>query len=359
MIELLNLYEMNKKLLILCTALGAFSFANGQSLQSENFNSLTLGNVGTDITGATAGQSGLFTFASNGTAPTTSTNAANSLFQIVSSGNASKGMSITGPNGNAGSAFVWKSGLATSWTGRTAGNNIIEVEVDVYLGALSTSVNKHGIRIFDAAGTKTLVGFQVNTATGELQLIAYSTPTANPVGNYSYALVAAPGVILPPNSWSRIGISYNKTTNACTIKGPGVPANTILAGSSANADPDEVDFVVTSGHSTTIPNTAAGTIIFDNLTVKASATDTLLGNDNFTTNGLTVTMYPNPASDILNIQSETEVLTKVSITDLNGRVVKEVSNNLSQISLENLAKGIYMVTIESATAKKVEKLIVE
>ncbi len=86
-------------------------------------------------------------------------------------------------------------------------------------------------------------------------------------------------------------------------------------------------------------------------------TATTLSADSFTLTGVKV--YPNPAKDILNIQSDIEVLTKVSITDLNGRVVKEVSNNLSQISLSGLAKGIYMVTIESATAKKVEKLIVE
>lgn len=83
----------------------------------------------------------------------------------------------------------------------------------------------------------------------------------------------------------------------------------------------------------------------------------VLSSSSFTLTGVKV--YPNPAKDVLNIQSDIEVLTKVSITDLNGRVVKEVSNNLSQISLSGLAKGIYMVTIESATAKKVEKLIVE
>lgn len=72
-----------------------------------------------------------------------------------------------------------------------------------------------------------------------------------------------------------------------------------------------------------------------------------------------VKMYPNPTKDILYIQSTNEELTKISITDLNGRIVKEVTNNLNQISLEELAKGMYMVTIESATAKKIEKLIVE
>lgn len=82
-----------------------------------------------------------------------------------------------------------------------------------------------------------------------------------------------------------------------------------------------------------------------------------LSADSFTLSG--VKMYPNPATDVLNIQSDVEELTKVSITDLNGRVVKTVSNNLSQISLGDLSKGMYLVTIESATAKKVEKLIIE
>jgi hypothetical protein len=95
-------------------------------------------------------------------------------------------------------------------------------------------------------------------------------------------------------------------------------------------------------------------MFLDNIKVAAATT---LSADTFSLSG--VKIYPNPAKDVLNIESSTEVLTKVSITDLNGRVVKEVSNNLSQISLGNLAKGIYMVTIESATAKKVERLIVE
>jgi hypothetical protein len=96
----------------------------------------------------------------------------------------------------------------------------------------------------------------------------------------------------------------------------------------------------------------ADTLSIDDILIQGT-----LSSDSFSLNG--VKMYPNPATNVLNIQSGTETLTKVSITDLNGRVVKEVSNNLSQISLGNLAKGIYMVTIESATAKKVEKLIVE
>ena len=72
-----------KKLLLLFISLTASSLFS-QAINSENFNSLAIGNVGSVITGTSAGAGGLYTYASNGTAPTTATNAANTNFQIVS-----------------------------------------------------------------------------------------------------------------------------------------------------------------------------------------------------------------------------------------------------------------------------------
>lgn len=95
----------------------------------------------------------------------------------------------------------------------------------------------------------------------------------------------------------------------------------------------------------------------DSLSIDDVVVSGTLSSNTFELAGVRV--YPNPAKSFLNIQSDIEALTRVSIADLNGRVVKEVTNNLSQISLGNFAKGMYMVTIESATAKKVEKLIIE
>jgi hypothetical protein len=207
---------MKKKLLFLAFSISGL--ASSQVLQSDNFNNLTIGNVGTSFAGTTAGQSGFFTEASNGTAPTTSSNAATTNFQIVASGNStSNGLSIVGPNGDKGSRFMWKDGLPAAWTSRTSGNNIIEVEVDINPGTRGVSRNLFGVRIYNADYSKTLAGFQVNAATGELFLVAYSTPGTNPVGNYSYNLAASPGVQLPENTWSRVGISYNYTTGEVLI----------------------------------------------------------------------------------------------------------------------------------------------
>jgi len=69
---------MKKTLLIAGLLLSSYFTVNAQVLQSENFNALTVGNIGTDITGMTAGQGGFFTQSSAG-----GTNAAASNFQIV------------------------------------------------------------------------------------------------------------------------------------------------------------------------------------------------------------------------------------------------------------------------------------
>ena len=117
---------MKKILLTLAFASSTIAFA--QTLQSENFNGLTIGNVGTDFVGTAAGQGGFLTSSSNGTAPTTSNNAAVTNYQIIAGGNnSSKGLQFISPNGDKGSRVMAKPGLDVAWGARTPGNNIIEL----------------------------------------------------------------------------------------------------------------------------------------------------------------------------------------------------------------------------------------
>ena len=353
---------MKKTLLFSLLLSSAFSFA--QVLQSENFNALTIGNVGTDITGTTAGQGSWLTLSGNGTAPTTSTNANNSNFQIVASGNSgTNGFRLQGPNGDKGSSFMWKDGLPTAWAARTAGNNIIEVEVDINPGTRGASRNVFGIYIYNSDYTRTLSGFQVNSATGELSLVAYSTPSGNPVGNYSYSLAAAPGVLLPENTWSRVGISYNRATGRANINTSVITGGSLgVNGSSPSTDPVEVDLFAFSGHTPSVPNTSSTTMIFDNFVVRASNTDTLLNTTLVESTVSTVSVYPNPANDIINVSiinsNGTVAVKKASITDINGRIIKNltsVANN--QINVSDLNSGIYFLNIETNEGSTVKKFI--
>jgi hypothetical protein len=355
-----------KKLLLLITLSLSFQFIDAQVLMNDDFNSLNTGNVSTEITGSVAGQGGYFLFSSNGgtaTSPTTSTNAGVSNSQIVATGNASKGILLEGPNGNFGSRFVWKDGLPALWSARTANNNIIELEIDINPGAgTTTSKNVFGVYIYNAAFDKVLVGFTVSAATRELFLVCYSTPAPDPADNWSYSLAAAPGIQLPANTFSRIGISYNLTTGQARIKAPGIAAAGLtLAGSSAGTAPAEIDFLSFSGSTTAAPNTLSTTMVMDNLTVRASATDTLLDNATFESETTIFSVSPNPAKDLITISNTENIsVNSISITDLNGRIVKQNTySNVTnvQVNISDLSSGVYMMNITSDKGSVTKKII--
>jgi hypothetical protein len=353
-----------KKLLLSLTFIGGVFTLSAQELQSENFNTLTIGNLAADFTGVTPGQDSFYLFASNGAAPTTTSNTDATVAQIVAGGNGSLGLQLTGPNGDKGSRYVWKNGLGAVWSARTTGNEIIELEIDINPGAgTSTSRNTFGAYIFDATGAKVLAGFFVRASTREVFFVAYSTPTGNPVGNYNYPLAAAPGIQLPANTFSRIGISYDKETGWAMIKGPGIDEDGlgVLTTTSLSDEPGEVDIVAFSGHVPATPNTSAASMIFDNLVVRASETDTLLGLDKSIVSNDLFVVYPNPVNDVvgislLNNNLEIEI-NKVTVSDVNGRIVKEFNSNLNQLNVSDLNSGVYFLNIETENGKATKKIV--
>lgn len=345
---------MKKTLLSL--ALIATSFSFSQVLQTENFNGLTIGNVGTDITGATAGQGSWLTFSSNGTAPTTSTNALNTNFQIVSNGNtSSNGLLLQGPNGDKGSRFMWKNGLPTAWAARTSGNNIIEVEYDFYTGSATTSTAQSGVRLYgtDGASSRVLCGYVYNSNTRILQGVAYLN-NAGTFGTFLITLQTG-GLVLNADTWYRVGFGYDTTTGEPYWKfdsNPSVSVNP--ANFSGPFPPVEVDFVM----GVTAANTVSANIIFDNFVAKASNADTLLSIEETTIADNSFAIYPNPTSNVLNISNTNNYEIKnISVVDINGRVVKNESGAMTQINVSDLNSGVYFVTIEAAEGKTTKKFI--
>ena len=66
-----------------------------------------------------------------------------------------------------------------------------------------------------------------------------------------------------------------------------------------------------------------------------------------------ITIYPNPATDILNIDVIKNV--SVSIIDMTGKII--LQSNQKHIDVSGLAKGIYSVVIISGNNKVVKKLV--
>ena len=61
---------------------------------------------------------------------------------------------------------------------------------------------------------------------------------------------------------------------------------------------------------------------------------------------------------MLNISNTNNVEIKnISVTDINGRVVKNETGSLTQINVSDLNAGVYFVTIEAAEGKTTKKFI--
>lgn len=76
--------------------------------------------------------------------------------------------------------------------------------------------------------------------------------------------------------------------------------------------------------------------------------------------GTTIQVFPNPTSDILNVNYNSPLILKQSILSMTGQVLLE-QHNSNFLDLSNLSEGIYLLQIESmqSDAKMVEKIVVK
>ena len=367
--------QFMKRILLSIFAFTSIFDASSQILQSENFDALPVGPVGTDATG-TIPTNNYYTLSTNydldPIAPTTGTNASAANFQIVNVGGANGNvLQIEGTNGDKGRRNIWQGGLADQWAFRDPAHDKIQVDFDLFTSAGGgASNNTKGMYIYDSAtdgaSLKILGGFVFNTKTRILQGIGYYTSPTAPIANYGFFLGAAnTNITLPPNEWVRLTVSFNKSTGQIIWKGPGFLGQT--GGAAAGLDPDKVAFVSRSGsvpaNGTTaaIVNAAASTEgLFDNLLVIATNTDLLEVNEIAAT-AYAVTAFPNPARDFINVTgSDTNAITSVMLTDLNGRIVRsETYDNESNIdmNISDLSNGIYLMKISTENGSSIQKII--
>ncbi|WP_292008947.1 T9SS type A sorting domain-containing protein [Chryseobacterium sp.] len=330
--------------LLFSIALASSFCAPAQVLESDNYNAYTIGNVGTDVTGTTAGQGGMYLY--GGTAAN---------FQIVDGGTGHANyLQVTTGNTAAAASnrYVFKSGLDTAWQNRTAGNNIVKGSVDIYTGT-STGVNVSGVALYgeNTSGTEViLVGIRYNSSTKQINGLAYLTDGLTP-GTYNISFNGAPSY--PANTWITVGYSYNTTTGAITYTMNGTSTTLNIAGYTTPAGFSPTEHDVLSSYGT--GNTAATTFGIDNYTVEASNNAVLAVSENGVLGKKEISIYPNPASDILNISSESKV-NKVEIYDMSGKKVNAGLNG-DQVNISNLAPGNYIINIETKDEKTSRRFI--
>ena len=91
--------------------------------------------------------------------------------------------------------------------------------------------------------------------------------------------------------------------------------------------------------------------------IKLRGTTESLGTD-LIKDEVSINLYPNPTSDILNIETSSDDKTQVVITNINGSVVKSVSIfGSTKLDVTDLSPGIYLVKLQTPGATVLKKLL--
>jgi hypothetical protein len=70
-----------------------------------------------------------------------------------------------------------------------------------------------------------------------------------------------------------------------------------------------------------------------------------------------VTLYPNPANDVVNIQAN-DLVEQVSVMDVSGKTVMNL-NKVNSFSVRDISKGIYLVRVKTKAGIATQRLVIE
>ena len=124
---------------------------------------------------------------------------------------------------------------------------------------------------------------------------------------------------------------------------------------------------VDANHKSTYPYvvgpTFYGNVVASTVTAVPSGTTTYLANETFNLNTTRITIYPNPASDFIAIQTDLiETDLNVELIDELGKVIQTnkilQGSTLAIIDLTTVYNGVYFVKVSNAKDNKTFKIIV-
>lgn len=146
-------------------------------------------------------------------------------------------------------------------------------------------------------------------------------------------------------NWYKISATYDlaAATVSYTINGEEVYTGPLLSGATeVNRINYSYDDFTTS-------------YFLDNITISTPTA----GNPEYNT--VTFTAYPNPAQTELNIaQNGADAIQRISITDMNGRVVKTITPSGTEVTRANIAdlsNGIYILNVATAKGSSTKKIV--
>jgi len=348
-----------KKNLFIIFSLLFVNYINSQVLYTENFDNHSVGNLGTNTTGAIPGQWGWLTYSQN--------TQSNSFFTIVNETGRGKVLDISTGLTSAETFYVFKTNLSPLINNRNAGNEVLMFEIDYFTGS------KHATNTAGNLSRITIAGIDGNvlnhTATNLAGVLFQKTDGAILL-HPSLGFNNATSVYLPFNTWVKFVFYLDYTNRKVYFEIPYLnrvfvtdflknetstnliqdfPINSILLAAGVTSGINEPQ-IYTRNRYDNIKITALGAVP-PNI-VALSTTEQLAAKFN---------MFPNPATNVVNItNSENMLVNQVTVYDVAGKQLSSQTFNGGtqiQLNVANLASGTYMLHLQTNEGTAVKKLV--
>ena len=243
-------------------------------------------------------------------------------------------------------------------------------------GTALTETNGWYTYTFDPAFTGANLIFNNNNSTANEQTVDYpiaasaciqSSSTKNTDGKYTLTTVACVSgmtvKIQKPAAWTALYL-YAYVNGSPIIGGwPGVQLSVDANGWGSytfDASVTAVNFIINNStglQATDTYITASACYSSDGATLTSVDCTTTAVSD---VNVVPLTIYPNPIVDKLNFAGSDKI-EKVSVHSLTGQLVLSVSSlsNKSAVDVKQLKSGVYFVSIDYSTGKKLTEKIIK
>ena len=338
--------------------------AISQVLWSDNFESYTLGNLGTDITGTIPGKGGWSTLVQ--------TQGNNSDFQIISETNIGKVLAIKSAecitiNNLRCGKRAFKEGLEFLWQNRTQGNNVLKLEFDYYTGepfGNQSLLCQYYITIFsnDPLGTFTI------SPNSKKALFA-----AVPDRRLGYDIGGGQHYLLHDSfsdqTWIKaiLYIDFTKSQVYFEVPSLGITHRYDLPfqlNTSINPQtgfmydsPKKIQIDVGGDYPSLLKQPQI--VKVDNFKLSAINTAPTAHIKHVISSKFNI--FPNPATNIVNITNNENMSVKqVEIYDLAGKLINTQNFNNEteiQLNIEALTSGTYMLHLHTNEGTAIKKLI--
>ena len=72
-----------------------------------------------------------------------------------------------------------------------------------------------------------------------------------------------------------------------------------------------------------------------------------------------ITIYPNPAREIIHLKGLTDNETEIRIFDIFGKLAYSQKNNIKDIDVSQLNAGLYLLSISNKGRRTTQKLVIQ